>query len=39
MVAHFEAGVLLPAIAAAVWLAAYVPDLAHGASVLDDIKT
>jgi hypothetical protein len=39
MVAHSEAGVLLPAIAAAIWLAAYVPDLADGASMLDDIKT
>lgn len=44
-VAHSGAGVLLPAIAealgaaTAVWLAAYVPDLAGGASMLDDIKT
>lgn len=44
VVAHSGAGVLLPAIAgtldaaAAVWLAAYVPDLAGGASMLDDIK-
>jgi len=43
--AHSGAGVLLPAIAAAVgaaaavWVAAYVPDLAGGASMLDDIKT
>jgi pimeloyl-ACP methyl ester carboxylesterase len=45
VVAHSGAGVLLPAIAGtvsavtAVWLAAYVPDLAGGASMLDDIKT
>lgn len=42
---HSGAGVLLPAIAeavnaaTAVWLAAYVPDLAGGTSMLDDIKT
>lgn len=45
VVAHSGAGVLLPAVAEtvgaamAVWLAAYVPDLAGGASMLDDIKT
>jgi pimeloyl-ACP methyl ester carboxylesterase len=45
VVAHSGAGVLLPAIAGtvsavtAVWLAAYVPDLAGGGSMLDDIKT
>lgn len=45
VVAHSGAGVLLPAIAgtvsaaAAVWLAAYVPDLASGTSMLDDIQT
>lgn len=45
VVAHSGSGVLLPAIAEAVgaaravWLAAYVPDLAGGASMLDDIKT
>lgn len=44
VVAHSGAGVLLPAIAGsvsaatAVWLAAYVPDLAGGTSMLDDIK-
>lgn len=44
VVAHSGAGVLLPAIAGAagaataVWLAAYVPDLAGGNSMLDDIK-
>jgi hypothetical protein len=43
-VAHSGAGVLLPAIAravsaaTAVWLAAYVPDLPGGTSMLDDIK-
>ena len=42
--AHSGAGVLLPAIAravsaaTAVWLAAYVPDLPGGTSMLDDIK-
>lgn len=45
VVAHSGAGVLLPAIAeavgaaTAVWLAAYVPDLADAHSMLDDIKT
>jgi hypothetical protein len=45
VVAHSGAGVLLPAIAeavgaaTAVWLAAYVPDLLGGHSMLDDIKT
>jgi hypothetical protein len=45
VVAHSGAGVLLPAIAeaagagTAVWLAAHVPDLAGGHSMLDDIKT
>lgn len=45
VVGHSGAGVLLPAIAeaagaaTAVWLAAYVPDLAGGNSMLDDIKT
>jgi hypothetical protein len=44
VVAHSAAGILLPAIAgaaaasAAVWLAAYVPDLDGGRSMLDDIK-
>lgn len=44
VVGHSGAGVLLPAIAgavgaaAAVWLAAYVPDLAGGASMLGDIE-
>lgn len=44
VVAHSGAGVLLPAIveavgaATAVWLAAYLPDLAGGNSMLDDIK-
>ncbi|MBO0804746.1 MAG: alpha/beta hydrolase [Nocardiopsaceae bacterium] len=44
-VGHSGAGVLLPSIAeavgasAAVWLAAYVPDLRTGQSMLDDIKT
>lgn len=44
VVAHSGAGVLLPAIAettgaaVAVWLAAYLPDLTGGASMLDDIK-
>ena len=44
VVGHSGAGVLLPAIAeaisasAAVWLAAYVPDLDGGRSMLDDIK-
>jgi hypothetical protein len=44
-VAHSGAGVLLPAIAesteasAAVWLAAYVPQLASGQSMLDDITS
>jgi Alpha/beta hydrolase family len=44
VVAHSGAGVLLPAIATtvsaatAVWLAAYVPDLPGGTSMLDDIK-
>lgn len=44
VVAHSGAGVLLPAIAAAtsaataVWLAAYVPDLADGNSMLDDMQ-
>jgi Alpha/beta hydrolase family len=44
VVAHSGAGVLLPAIArtvsaaAAVWLAAYVPDLPGGTSMLDDIR-
>jgi len=44
VVAHSGAGVLLPAIAeaigaaTAVWLAAYVPDLAGGTSMLEDIK-
>lgn len=44
VVAHSGAGVLLPAIArsvsaaVAVWLAAYVPDLPGGTSMLDDIK-
>jgi hypothetical protein len=41
---HSGAGVLLPSLAeavgasAAVWLAAYVPDLVAGQSMLDDIK-
>ena len=45
VVAHSGAGTLLPAIAetvgaaTAVWLAAYVPDLTGGTSMLDDIKT
>lgn len=45
VVAHSGAGTLLPDIAGAtgaataVWLAAYVPDLAGGTSMLDDIKT
>lgn len=45
VVAHSGAGVLLPAIAGmvsaatAVWLAAYVPDLTGGNSMLDDIQT
>jgi pimeloyl-ACP methyl ester carboxylesterase len=45
VVGHSGAGVLLPAIAeaigavTAVWLAAYVPDLAGGNSMLDDIRT
>lgn len=45
VVGHSGAGILLPDIAAAVnaatavWLAAYVPDLAGGNSMLDDIKT
>jgi hypothetical protein len=45
VVGHSGAGVLLPAIAAAtraaavVWLAGYVPDLADGRSMADDIKT
>jgi pimeloyl-ACP methyl ester carboxylesterase len=44
VVAHSGAGALLPAIAeaadaaTAVWLAAYIPDLAGGTSMLDDIK-
>ena len=44
VVGHSGAGVLLPSIAeaagasAAVWLAAYVPDLVGGQSMLDDIK-
>jgi pimeloyl-ACP methyl ester carboxylesterase len=44
VVAHSGAGVLLPAIAgaaeasAAVWLAAYVPDLTAGQSMAEDIK-
>jgi hypothetical protein len=44
VVGHSGAGVLLPAIAvatqasAAVWLAAYVPDLAAGQSMAEDIK-
>jgi hypothetical protein len=44
VVGHSGAGVLLPAIAtgigagAAVWLAAYTPDLGGGRSMLDDIK-
>lgn len=44
LVGHSGAGVLLPAIAeateasAVVWLAAYVPDLANGQSMAEDIK-
>jgi Alpha/beta hydrolase family len=44
VVGHSGAGVLLPAIAdatgasAVVWLAAYVPDLASGHSMAEDIK-